>query len=118
MGSFFLGRVQIAGIAFLFVLCLYLSWQLANAREDAEEWATKAHNTEASYEALKAERAALLASLEAKEASIKSIQQERRTTASKLTEATRNAQTRSWYDTPIPADIRRVLDPSAANSPR
>ena len=118
MGSFFSSRAYLAGVAFLLSLCLYQRWQLTNAREDAEEWATKAHNTEASYEALKKEKAALLASLEARNASVKNIQQERQVTASKLAEATHNAQTRSWYDTPLPADISRLFTSAAEDCQR
>ena len=113
MGSLSFSKVHLVAIAALFAACLFFRWQRDSAREDAEAWATKAHNAEASLAEMTKERAALLLSLESRNAQLSTIQQERRATASRLTEATRNAQTRSWYDTPLPPDIRRLLDPAA-----
>lgn len=117
MDSFFISKASLPIIAVLLVSTLFFRWQRDSAREDAEEWALKARHAEASLEAVQAERAAILASLEARNTTLNTIQQERRSTASKLSEATKNVQTRSWYDAPLPADIRRVLSPTA-NSPR
>ena len=117
MDSFFISKASLPIIAVLLVSALFFRWQRDIAREDAEEWALKARHAEASLEAVQAERAAILASLETRNATLNTIQQERRATASKLSEANKNVQTRSWYDTPLPADIRRVLIPTA-NSPR
>ena len=117
MGSLFSSRVSLFLIAALLLAALLFRWQRDSAREDAEEWALKARHAEASLEAVQAERAAILASLETRNATLNIIQQERRATASKLSEANKNVQTRSWYDTPLPADIRRVLT-TTAKSPR
>ena len=117
MDSFFTTRTSLFLITALLLATLFFRWQRDSAREDAEEWALKARHAEASLEAVQAERAAILASLETRNATLNTIQQERRATASKLSEATKNVQTRSWYDTPLPADIRRVLIPTA-NSAR
>ena len=116
MDSFFTSKASLPIIAVLLVSALFFRWQRDSAREDAEEWALKARHAEASLEAVQAERAAILASLEVRNATITTIQQDRRTMASKLSEATRNEKTRSWYDTPLPADIGRVLTPNAIST--
>lgn len=116
MDSFFTSRLSIFAIAALLAACLLFRWQRDSAREDAEAWALKAHTAEASLAAMTEERDAILASLEKRNSTLNNIQQERRDTASKLTEATRNAKTRSWYDTPLPADIRGLLTSAPADS--
>lgn len=115
MDSFFTFKPSFFIVGALLVACLLFRWQRDSAREDAEAWALKARTAEASLAAMAEERAAILASLEQRNSTLTSIQQERHATASKLTEATRNEKTRSWYDTPLPADIRGLLTSAPAD---